>query len=26
LPFLPNQDYGPEGLLNPFEIGAIIVI
>ncbi|MFL1894842.1 MgtC/SapB family protein [Aquimarina sp. 2-A2] len=26
LPFLPNQDYGPEGLLNPFEIGAIVVI
>lgn len=26
LPFLPNQDYGPEGMLNPFEIGAIIVI
>jgi uncharacterized membrane protein (DUF4010 family) len=26
LPFLPNQKYGPEGLLNPFEIGAIIVI
>ncbi|TVZ28681.1 uncharacterized membrane protein (DUF4010 family) [Gillisia sp. Hel_I_86] len=26
LPFLPNQDYGPESLLNPFEIGAIIVI
>lgn len=26
LPFLPNQDYGSEGLLNPFEIGAIIVI
>jgi uncharacterized membrane protein (DUF4010 family) len=26
LPFLPNQDYGPDGLLNPFEIGAIIVI
>ncbi|UJH91869.1 DUF4010 domain-containing protein [Antarcticibacterium sp. 1MA-6-2] len=26
LPFLPDQDYGPEGLLNPFEIGAIIVI
>ena len=26
LPFLPDNDYGPEGLLNPFEIGAIIVI
>ncbi len=26
LPFLPNQNYGPEGLLNPFEIGSIIVI
>tara|TARA_R110000823_G_C15947996_1_gene501256 strand:+ start:3764 stop:5044 length:1281 start_codon:yes stop_codon:yes gene_type:complete len=26
LPFLPDKDYGPEGLLNPFEIGAIIVI
>ncbi|ARV12308.1 hypothetical protein BTO09_08085 [Gilvibacter sp. SZ-19] len=26
LPFLPNQDYGPEGLLNPFEIGSIVVI
>lgn len=26
LPFLPNQDYGPEGLVNAFEIGAIIVI
>ncbi|TFG71538.1 MAG: DUF4010 domain-containing protein, partial [Flavobacteriales bacterium] len=26
LPFLPNSDYGPEKLLNPFEIGSIIVI
>lgn len=26
LPFLPNEDYGPEGLLNPFEIGSIVVI
>ncbi|MBL87641.1 MAG: hypothetical protein CMO82_13420 [Winogradskyella sp.] len=26
LPFLPNKDYGPEGLLNPFEIGSIVVI
>ena len=26
LPFLPNQTYGPNGLLNPFEIGSIIVI
>ena len=26
LPFLPNQNFGPEGLLNPFEIGSIIVI
>lgn len=26
LPFLPNKDYGPDGLLNPFEIGSIIVI
>lgn len=26
LPFLPNQTYGPGGLLNPFEIGSIIVI
>ncbi len=26
LPFLPNKQYGPEGLLNPFEIGTIIVI
>nr|HQU65313.1 DUF4010 domain-containing protein [Flavobacteriaceae bacterium] len=26
LPFLPKQDFGPEGLLNPFEIGAIVVI
>lgn len=26
LPFLPNKDYGPESLLNPFEIGSIIVI
>ncbi|WP_299107642.1 MgtC/SapB family protein [uncultured Winogradskyella sp.] len=26
LPFLPNKDYGPDSLLNPFEIGSIIVI
>lgn len=26
LPFLPNSDYGLEKLLNPFEIGSIIVI
>ncbi|QHI36587.1 hypothetical protein IMCC3317_19500 [Kordia antarctica] len=26
LPFLPNKDYGSEGLLNPFEIGSIVVI
>ncbi len=26
LPFLPNEDYGSEGLLNPFEIGSIVVI
>lgn len=26
LPFLPNIDYGPNGLLNPFEIGSIVVI
>jgi uncharacterized membrane protein (DUF4010 family) len=26
LPFLPNVDYGPEKLLNPFEIGSIVVI
>jgi len=26
LPFLPKQEFGPEGLLNPFEIGAIVVI
>ncbi len=26
LPFLPNRDYGPNGLLNPFEIGSIVVI
>lgn len=26
LPFLPNQDFGPNGLLNPFEIGTIVVI
>ncbi len=26
LPFLPNQTFGPNGLLNPFEIGSIIVI
>ena len=26
LPFLPKENYGPEGLLNPFEIGSIVVI
>ena len=26
LPFLPNKDYGTENLLNPFEIGSIVVI
>ncbi|TXE16085.1 MgtC/SapB family protein [Psychroserpens burtonensis] len=26
LPFLPNKEYGPDHLLNPFEIGSIIVI
>ena len=26
LPFLPNKTYGPDNLLNPFEIGSIIVI
>ena len=26
LPFLPNKDYGPNDLLNPFEIGSIVVI
>lgn len=26
LPFLPNRTYGPNNLLNPFEIGSIIVI
>jgi len=26
LPFLPNKSYGPNDLLNPFEIGSIIVI
>lgn len=26
LPFLPNRDYGAGGLLNPFEIGSIVVI
>ncbi|TYC10587.1 MgtC/SapB family protein [Bizionia gelidisalsuginis] len=26
LPFLPNKEYGPDSLLNPFEIGSIIVI
>ncbi|WP_111707667.1 MgtC/SapB family protein [Lutibacter citreus] len=26
LPFLPNKTYGPNNLLNPFEIGSIIVI
>ncbi|APQ16159.1 MgtC/SapB family protein [Maribacter hydrothermalis] len=26
LPFLPNSNYGPNELINPFEIGSIIVI
>lgn len=26
LPFLPNKTFGPNNLLNPFEIGSIIVI
>lgn len=26
LPFLPDRDYGAGGLLNPFEIGLIVVI
>lgn len=26
LPFLPNKTYGPDNLLNPYEIGSIIVI
>lgn len=26
LPILPNKDYGMAGLLNPFEIGSIVVI
>ena len=26
LPFLPNKTYGPDSLINPFEIGSIIVI
>lgn len=26
LPFLPNNNYGPNDLLNPFEIGSIVVI
>lgn len=26
LPFLPNKTYGPNNLLNPFEIGSIVVI
>ncbi|SDL36975.1 MgtC/SapB family protein [Kriegella aquimaris] len=26
LPFLPNKVYGPNDLLNPFEIGSIVVI
>lgn len=26
LPFLPNENFGNEGLLNPFEIGSIVVI
>ncbi|WP_249356596.1 hypothetical protein [Maribacter sp. ACAM166] len=26
LPFLPNKTYGPYDLLNPFEIGSVVVI
>ena len=26
LPFLPNRTYGPNDLLNPFEIGSVVVI
>lgn len=26
LPFLPDKTYGPDNLLNPFEIGSIVVI
>lgn len=26
LPFLPDKEYGPDNLLNPFEIGSIVVI
>lgn len=26
LPLLPNEQYGPNGLLNPFEIGLVVVI
>lgn len=26
LPFLPNKTYGPDDLINPFDIGSIIVI
>jgi len=26
LPFLPNKTFGPDNLLNPFEIGSIVVI
>ena len=26
MPFLPNKTYGPDSLINPFEIGSIIVI
>lgn len=26
LPLLPNEHYGPNGLLNPFEIGLVVVI
>lgn len=26
LPLLPNEQYGPNGLLNPFEIGMVVVI
>lgn len=26
LPFLPNRNYGPNNLLNPFEIGSIVVL
>ncbi|MDT7830038.1 MgtC/SapB family protein [Pricia sp. S334] len=26
LPFLPDQDFGPDNLLNPYEIGLIVVV